>query len=73
MLKVKREDMQPTIQDAIAAAKADQDFHLLPDDLVLQKDPGFDDEGMFVVVSKYVDCQHYQERWTVIGKVRDYQ
>ena len=69
MLKVKHEDMQPTIQDAIESAKADQDFHLLPDDLVLQKDPGFDDEGYFIVVSKSIACQHYEDRFTVVGKV----
>lgn len=72
MLHTKREDMKATALEAIEAAKNDPEFVLLPDDLVLQKDPGFDDEGMFVVVSKTIDSQHF-DKFTVVGKVGDFQ
>ncbi len=73
MLRYNPKDMEPTPQDAITAAKADPDFVLLLDDLVLRsdgRDPAF--EGYYTVVSKTVLPQHWEDRWTCVGRVKDF-
>ena len=70
---INRGDMRPSIQEAIDLAREDPEFILLPGDLVLQKDEGFDDAGMYIVVSKTVDCQHWDDRFTCVGHVVDFQ
>lgn len=70
---VNRCDMRPSIQEAIDLARKDPEFILLPGDLVLQKDEGFDDAGMYLVVSKTLNGQHWEDRFTCVGHVVDFQ